>query len=78
MPGSRPGRRPMAPPKPRPPENQKPQPDEERLAQRRPRRCLRCGRMFDSHGPGNRICKPCQHGRDVRERADSPFEPFYG
>jgi tRNA(Ile2) C34 agmatinyltransferase TiaS len=24
------------------------------------RRCLMCGRMFDSHGPGNRICKKCK------------------
>lgn len=24
------------------------------------RRCLMCGRDFDSHGPGNRRCKPCK------------------
>ncbi len=23
------------------------------------RTCLKCGKLFDSTGPGNRICKPC-------------------
>lgn len=25
-----------------------------------PRRCLRCQKMFDSEGPGNRLCQPCK------------------
>tara|TARA_R100001086_G_scaffold101173_1_gene50707 strand:- start:453 stop:647 length:195 start_codon:yes stop_codon:yes gene_type:complete len=24
------------------------------------RKCLPCGKMFDSWGPGNRICKECK------------------
>lgn len=27
--------------------------------QPRKRTCLRCGQLFDSIGPGNRICKAC-------------------
>lgn len=33
------------------------------------RPCLRCGKPFMSHGPGNRLCGDCRT-RDV-----SPFEP---
>lgn len=25
-----------------------------------PRKCLRCQKMFDSEGPGNRMCTPCR------------------
>jgi len=25
-----------------------------------PRKCLRCQIMFDSHGPGNRLCSRCR------------------
>jgi hypothetical protein len=28
---------------------------------RKIRRCLRCGRIFESAGPGNRIYGSCQH-----------------
>ena len=31
----------------------------------KPRRCLRCGKMFDSQGPGNRIC--CRGGAEGAE-----------
>ena len=27
------------------------------------RACLRCQKMFDSEGPGNRICQPCKGNR---------------
>lgn len=27
--------------------------------QTKQRTCLKCGKCFDSAGPGNRICKPC-------------------
>jgi len=27
--------------------------------ERKPRTCLKCGKLFPSAGPGNRICKPC-------------------
>ncbi|MDE0391685.1 MAG: hypothetical protein OXI57_06395 [Rhodospirillales bacterium] len=29
-------------------------------AQESQRRCLRCGRLFDSAGPGNRLCGSCR------------------
>ena len=29
-------------------------------AQESQRRCLRCGRQFDSAGPGNRLCGSCR------------------
>lgn len=32
----------------------------EQNADQKPRRCLMCGKMFDSFGPGNRICKKCK------------------
>lgn len=28
------------------------------------RKCLKCGKMFDSHGPGNRMCEPCRKYAD--------------
>jgi len=28
--------------------------------QKKKRTCLKCNRLFNSTGPGNRICKPCQ------------------
>lgn len=28
--------------------------------QRKQRTCLKCNRLFDSTGPGNRICRRCQ------------------
>jgi hypothetical protein len=31
-----------------------------RLTQQKPRRCLSCEIVFDSEGPGNRICQPCK------------------
>ena len=31
-------------------------------AQKKPRRCLSCLTMFDSRGPGNRICPRCTSG----------------
>ncbi|WP_419913129.1 hypothetical protein [Hoeflea sp.] len=34
---------------------------EERVnVERKRRRCLMCREMFDSFGPGNRICKKCK------------------
>ncbi len=29
-------------------------------AQESQRQCLRCGRLFDSAGPGNRLCGSCR------------------
>ena len=31
----------------------------------KPRTCLKCGNLFDSDGPGNRICSPC-HKKNSR------------
>ncbi len=28
------------------------------------RTCLKCNRLFDSTGPGNRICRPCRQIND--------------
>lgn len=28
--------------------------------ERKQRTCLKCNRLFDSEGPANRICRPCQ------------------
>ncbi len=28
------------------------------------RKCLKCNRLFDSAGPGNRICRPCRQIND--------------
>ncbi|WP_169054065.1 hypothetical protein [Nitratireductor sp. XY-223] len=33
------------------------------------RRCLMCGEMFDSFGPGNRICKKCKSKQAWRSGA---------
>ena len=33
---------------------------EQTTDQRKLRRCLMCGSMFDSFGPGNRVCKKCK------------------
>ena len=30
---------------------------------KRPRRCLGCGNMFESSSPGNRFCKTCKKSR---------------
>lgn len=35
----------------------------------KPRSCLKCGETFDSSGPGNRICPPCQRS-NARLRLD--------
>ena len=35
----------------------KPKPLHEKRAQRR---CLQCGKLFDSQGPGNRRCEKCK------------------
>jgi len=32
--------------------------------ERRKRTCLKCNRLFDSAGPGNRICRRCQQVND--------------
>jgi tRNA(Ile2) C34 agmatinyltransferase TiaS len=32
--------------------------------ERKKRTCLKCGQLFDSAGPGNRICKRCQKIND--------------
>jgi hypothetical protein len=32
--------------------------------QRKKRTCLKCDRLFDSAGPGNRICRRCQQIND--------------
>ena len=34
--------------------------DAQNKAEQKKRLCLMCGRMFDSLGPGNRICKKCK------------------
>lgn len=31
------------------------------IKDRTPRKCLRCQKMFQSTGPGNRICITCYH-----------------
>lgn len=39
---------------------------------RRPRKCLGgCGKMFDSEGPGNRVCAAC--AGTERMRSDEPY-----
>lgn len=32
--------------------------------QKKKRTCLKCGKFFDSAGPGNRICRRCQQIND--------------
>ena len=32
--------------------------------ERKKRTCLKCGKLFDSAGPGNRICQRCQQIND--------------
>jgi hypothetical protein len=32
--------------------------------QQKKRTCLKCGKLFDSAGPANRICRRCQQAND--------------
>lgn len=42
------------------------------VEERKPRTCLRCGKLFDSRGPGNRICS--KHANRALEPYVSPHE----
>ena len=44
----------------------------------RPRTCLKCGRSFDSEGPGNRICSPCGEANDRLGVAEKLLQPQRG
>jgi hypothetical protein len=43
-----------------------------KLAQKRERRCLHCGRGFTSTGPGNRLCDPCRGRSNDVNTFDDP------
>ena len=50
--------------------------DARRAAQRKPRKCLSCLRVFASTGPGNRRCGKCRDSSEYR--TGSAIETFVG
>jgi len=46
--------------------------------QARPRSCLKCGKVFNSSGPGNRICGACQRSNDRLRLGESAIQKQRG
>ena len=38
-----------------------------------PRTCLRCGKVFDSMGRGNRLCGPCRGSSSAEHAREAKF-----
>ena len=55
---------------PRPESDQYAKPDDRTKS----RRCLHCGRMFESYHAGNRICRRCTNLNDFQNKLSGPPE----
>lgn len=55
-----------------------PEPEPTPASQAKPRSCLKCGKTFDSAGPGNRICVPCHKKNNKSDLSETELQAQRG